>query len=180
VGVQDRTAIPTPARPGCDDPSSPRCFDDWKHVGLAGWVTCATRENDSMYCWGSNAYGARGDGSPADFNNETPEPQPVAGNIRWSSVEGGKRHVCGLDLDDALYCWGSNEAGQRGVSNRENATTPQRVDAPVGWTALALGHLHTCAIRLDRTLWCWGSNAEGQVGINSTEEVIEHPTRVCF
>ena len=78
----------------------------------------------------------------------TPSGDPELGPFKM--VAAGAEHVCGLQADETIICWGNNASGQ--------------VDAPGGeFRAVAAGGDHSCALRADRTVVCWGSNADGQV-----------------
>ena len=46
-------------------------------------------------------------------------PALVSGDAIFSSVALGCAHSCGVTSDDQIYCWGSGERGQLGVT-----TTP--------------------------------------------------------
>jgi alpha-tubulin suppressor-like RCC1 family protein len=182
AGFEPRFAITTPQPAGCYDPTSPTCFHDWVHVGTGDWVTCGIRQNGQLYCWGANTYGGRGTGPPYG-NNEVSDPMRVGPGIQWADVQGGYRHTCGLDMNDKLYCWGSNDKRQVLPIDESFIGTPVQIetDEPLGFTAVAAGRTHTCAIRADRTLWCWGGNDFGQIGAGQPSATpVPRPTRVCF
>ena len=63
-----------------------------------------------MYCWGRNADGELGIGSVVGHLT----PQPVAGSINPTGIEGGERHACATTFDGFAYCWGSNAFGKLG------------------------------------------------------------------
>jgi alpha-tubulin suppressor-like RCC1 family protein len=68
-----------------------------------------------------------------------------------------------------LRCWGTNTAGQLGVSAAiPRSTTPLSVEIPpVSQVALGEG-THACAVLFDGTVSCWGANAQGQLGDGTT------------
>lgn len=88
-------------------------------------------------------------------------PAPVAG--RWSYVTAGTSHVCALDADRQLFCWGDNRYGGTGTGSALWKTdVPTQVAGT--WTAVSAGGLSTCGVRDDSTLWCWGL-ALGATGV---------------
>ena len=78
----------------------------------------------------------------------TSAPEPESGP--FTAVAAGSEHVCGLQDDDTIVCWGNNASGQ--------------VDVPDGeFSAVTSGGEHSCALRTDGTAVCWGSNRWGQI-----------------
>ena len=58
-------------------------------------------------------------------------------------LSGGSYHMCGIDGDGSMHCWGESNRGQ--------------LDAPHGeFTTSASGSAHTCAIETDGSISCWG------------------------
>jgi alpha-tubulin suppressor-like RCC1 family protein len=60
-------------------------------------------------------------------------------------VSAGVAHACGLKIDGAIACWGSN-----GYSK---ATPPSGT-----FTFVSAGYDHTCAVRTEGSVTCWGDN----------------------
>ena len=70
-------------------------------------------------------------------------------SVRFTAVDAGWWHSCGLRVDGSIDCWGSNPFNQ--------------ADAPAGqFSGLAAGAHHSCGLRVDGSIDCWGSNALGQ------------------
>lgn len=89
----------------------------------AGVVSsCASGSAGEIYCWGWNRDGGLGigeaseqrcggvDSVPCELN-----PGRLSGGLHFTSLSLGARSSCGITVDAALYCWGSNEFGQLGV-----------------------------------------------------------------
>ncbi len=70
-----------------------------------------------------------------------PEPKPTT---EYQEVSSGANHVCALDVNGNIDCFGADDQGQ--------ATPPQGT-----FRAVSSGDDHTCAIREDGTLVCWGA-----------------------
>ena len=65
-------------------------------------------------------------------------------SVRFTTIDAGHEHTCGLRADRTVSCWGGNRYGQS--------------DAPDGeFLAVSAGGRHSCAMRTDRTVVCWGS-----------------------
>lgn len=69
--------------------------------------TCAVR-GGSAFCWGDNAAGQLGDGSPDD------RAAPVLALEDVVTLGAGERHTCAARRDGRVFCWGSNAEGQLG------------------------------------------------------------------
>jgi alpha-tubulin suppressor-like RCC1 family protein len=98
--------------------------------------TCGVTQLDQAYCWGSNRrmqLGAAG-GSSCTWIAETFNcsliPIAVGSGIAFEVVAVGNEHTCGLGRDRALYCWGSNGAGQLGDGTTTDQGAPVRVKNP--------------------------------------------------
>lgn len=113
-------------------------------------------------CWGRNAEGQLGLG-----NTDTPVATPPAGMTTQdiSRVYAGRRHTCGTNAAQRLFCWGDGRSGQvgRGLDVFPDVSTPQI--QVVG--LVAAGATHTCAV-VEGEVQCFGSNHCGQIDIGNT------------
>ncbi len=108
-----------------------------------------------LFGWGNDSEGVlgRGDENPMAW----PVPRPVlraAFDLRFKDVSAGQGHACGIDLDDALWCWGRNTNQNLGTASME-----MQLRAPVrvldGVSRVVAGAFATCALR-GGAVWCWG------------------------
>ena len=74
--------------------------------------SCGVASDGSAHCCGWAGTGAIGSGRVEERGYAT--PQPVAGGIRFESVESGAYFHCGRS-GGAGYCWGTSTAGQLGA-----------------------------------------------------------------
>ncbi len=81
-------------------------------------------------------------GSPAVTVN------PVPACNRFTAVDVGARHSCGLRADQTIACWGSND--------HSLATPPDGL-----FKSIETGTSRSCGIRIDNTVSCWGSRNYG-------------------
>ena len=135
--------------------------------------SCALLADETVECWGDNAYGQLGDGS----TTKSLTPIPVAGITTATDIVAGYHHSCALLADETVECWGDNSSGQLGDSSTVSSTTPVSVSGidgiTVHATALAAGYYHNCALLANGQVQCWGYNQDGQLGssIQSTTPV---------
>src|SRR5262249_5110439 len=87
--------------------------------------TCATKLDNSLWCWGDNSYGAVGDGTTTDRHS------PVQILTAVSAVAaGGLRNTWAIKTDKSFWCWGDDEYGQVGDGDDPSAgnkTSPTKV-----------------------------------------------------
>ena len=140
--------------------------------------SCGVTSKGDAYCWGSTAYGQRGNGSTGD-NSRWPSPQPVAGGLTFTIVSSKQNHSCGLTTSGAAYCWGDNRAGQLGIGITDGpehcypsgdacSTVPVAVSGGLTFTSLSVGVRHACGLTSTGAAYCWGFNSVGPLGDGST------------
>ena len=137
---------------------------------------CGLDEDGFLWCWGINDSGQLGIGS-SGYKAHASKPVKV-NESRWLKVSAGEGHTCGIKEDETLWCWGRNEMGQLGNSNKgwsQNETKPVKIDDNI-WKDVTAGEAHTCGIKDDGTLWCWGSNYLKQLG-DSTKKDRSKPAK---
>lgn len=136
--------------------------------------TCAVTVQNAAYCWGDNTYNqlGAGDAAPCGAMVErpcrVPAPVPVAGDLRFAQVSAGRSHTCGLTLDGAAYCWGSNHDGELGdptvpihcVALPAVVACLRDFPVPVGgglrFTQISAGAMHSCGVTATGAAHCWG------------------------
>ncbi|MGM0596566.1 MAG: S8 family serine peptidase, partial [Myxococcota bacterium] len=148
-----------------------------KEISAGGGHTCMIRTlsgDDYVYCWGKNHKGQLGNENTNHQTSQTLVPYFSYWNFSsYHDLALGKEHTCMLaDLWGAslLFCWGSNEYGQLGISGVEYSSEPLLVDYfnNVGEVdSVSAGSYHTCVTQ-DNKAYCWGLNDSGQLGINNT------------
>ena len=144
--------------------------EGWAQVSAGNSVTCAIRDDSSLWCWGENSWGAVGDGSSTNRFTPVPIIPDTELEFGWALVSTKGSSTCAIRDDSTLWCWGNNRNGTVGIgSNADEYRTPQQVGQSstieTGWTDVRAG---SCALREDSSLWCWGANDEGQLGLGDT------------
>ncbi|MFH1809934.1 MAG: RCC1 repeat-containing protein [Pseudomonadota bacterium] len=141
-------------------------------LALAEELTCALRDDATVWCTGDATASALGSGSTG---GATALPQqvlladvdePLQGVV---SMAGRGNTFCAVDDSGGLWCWGSGYYGQlgqgttssapRAVNVRDASAEPMQGIAQVG-----VGGTHACAVGIDGRAWCWGNNQYGQLG----------------
>lgn len=135
--------------------------------------TCALDKVGRVFCWGSNHYRQLGVGSTAGaISGATQVTIPSGSPVRLLS-RGGDTSCVVTDAEE-LFCWGSNQHGQAGVTPESdggvplvfNLVTPTRLlleeeAQPVLdlWGSVA----HMALLAENQSVWTWGSNFFGQL-----------------
>jgi alpha-tubulin suppressor-like RCC1 family protein len=137
-------------------------------------VTCGLGVEGTAYCWGRNDLGQLGDGTR---ENRT-DPTPVVGEITFSGLTVGRRHVCALDAGGEASCWGE-DLGSFGVGReRYSALSPEGSATGLAFGSLSAGLEQTCGIARSGLAWCWGRNLAGQLGNGRSGHPVRTPVRV--
>lgn len=83
----------------------------------------------------------------------------------------GNRHVCTLDAQKNVSCWGENPWGQLGNGTLEAARLPTQTVRFGGAKDVAAGGESTCAIDASGEAWCWGQWRLGEGSAPKPERV---------
>lgn len=129
--------------------------------------TCVLRADGGVKCWGSNAAGQLGNGTPKQ--TFVPGAVDVVGLVSGvTAISAGNFYACALTSGGGVKCWGSNSAGQLGGNEREGGA-PGDV---VGLSGVAAVDVHgsSCALTNGGGVKCWGANNSGQLGNKTTTD----------
>lgn len=96
-------------------------------------------------------------------------PVQVGTEDDWADISAGGRagytaHFVAVKQNGTLWSWSSNQYGQLGLNNTNNANEPTQVGALTNWYKVSAGQLMTLALKTDGTLWSWGENTNQQQG----------------
>jgi len=144
------------------------------NAGVAGttiqsWGISSTTINVTQLTFGSLVSNLQND---AVYQFDVPE-----GFVKDS---GGTNYVgTGYTFDtsaaiDALFSWGYNHRGQRGINAGGNQSSPIQIPGRL-WTGgkgIESGYYgnDNGFVRSDGTLWVWGENEQGRLGQNNTTD----------
>lgn len=148
-----------------------------KQIGAGFRHACAVLDDNTLKCWGQNAYGQLGIGSAT--NQTTPQLVSNLGTgltIKKLSVSG--QSTCLLFTNNKIKCFGFGSMGEIGLGTSNNIGDSAAemgdnlafVDLGTGRTVKDLfGSSGTnCAILDNNTMKCWGRNTGGELGTGDT------------
>jgi alpha-tubulin suppressor-like RCC1 family protein len=99
-------------------------------ISAGGQTGCALLGSGRVACWGSNAYGAVGNGwDTGDAWTPAPVPLPsvVYGLEDATALSTGAGHSCAVVSGGNVRCWGANSSGQLGDATIRHAAVPVTV-----------------------------------------------------
>jgi uncharacterized repeat protein (TIGR01451 family) len=127
------------------------------------------------YVWGLNGDGELGTATTATCSGYLCSPTPLAlsalPNVR--AAAGGDLHTIVATADGSVYTWGSNEAGQLGVTTQQTcygqpcSTIPVQVAGLPTVVEVAAGADDSLALTSSDALYAWGGNSGGDLGIGT-------------
>ena len=87
---------------------------------------CALASDGKSYCWGRNYDGNIGDGTSLNII-QVPTAANTSGVLAGRTLDSmseGKHHVCSLDTEGLVYCWGLGDTGQLGNGASVSQSVP--------------------------------------------------------
>ena len=127
---------------------------DFVSVGMGVRFLCALSVEGAVYCKGAGYNGELGTGvNEAMLDDLT---VPVQGDRVFKSLSVGYYHVCAIDINNDLYCWGDSEYGQVGAGDVQSSNVPVKVGE--NFKQVSAGGEHTCGVTLSNKGFCWGRN----------------------
>ena len=146
-----------------------------QHIASGAWYVAALTDAGALYGWGYNGNRQLG------FTGSAPTPVLITGLAGpFDAVACGNSHTCVLTHDHAVYCFGTNNAGELGngaVGGLALASTATAVanigtlaDYPIAINATGSSGTDeaTCARTLSGAVYCWGANLNGQLANGDT------------
>lgn len=99
------------------------------------------------------------------------QPNTIEGSAGFVGADLGDDHGCVIRGDGKIFCWGSNNLGQLGIST-STTSQPSLANATAVATniyplSLSAGGNHTCAVDTNGSAWCWGQGSSGELGNGS-------------
>lgn len=145
--------------------------------------------NGSVWTFGYNVNGQRGQGSTAPANtfsggSPTIINQSYFNNLPIIDIAAGFHTSCALNSSGNAYCWGLGTAGNLGNGETNNSSLPVAVNMPSGVTFSSIsgarGTNNTSSfagIGSDGNVYTWGSGAGYKLGTGSQNNRLS-PTKI--
>ncbi|BBH53575.1 RCC1 domain-containing protein [Fluviispira sanaruensis] len=138
-----------------------------------------------IYCAGNNSFGQTGQRNFAGNSTELVQ----VNNNKYLEIAAGDSHVCAINLDRKVECWGNNSFGQLSynpilnsyLSNPSPVVHFENPDfAKLNFKSLSLSNYSSCAITTEDISYCFGDNTFGQIGGDPKEGSLEIKNRNGF
>lgn len=140
-----------------------------KDFALGYWHMCAVLEDGRVVCKGQSRNHELGfkENSVSMKSEEFVEVK--LGSFMAESISAGSRHMCALDVNGSVYCWGRNTNGSTAPTTAPSIL-PTKIELGEEAVQVALGEYHSCAVLKSGKVKCWGENSN--LGISNVPEVI--------
>jgi Regulator of chromosome condensation (RCC1) repeat len=141
---------------------------------ITGGRFCATLEDKTVQCWGSNfknvlGYETDGGGRPMSSS-----PHPIPSLTGVTNVSLGGDNGCARVEDGSVYCWGDPALVSAGTDRDggpplDAPVLPTREDLLPPSTSVAVGNGTACVTLGDGGGSCWGRNDNLQLAQRTTD-----------
>jgi alpha-tubulin suppressor-like RCC1 family protein len=133
----------------------------WKQIKSGRAHTIAIKNDGTLWAWGSNTYGQRGDNTGTASILTAVQ---IGTENNWQQIVAGDYHSLAIKNNGTLWAWGQNNLGQLSGGPTANIVVPTQIGTDNNWQQVTTGRQHSTAIKLDGTLWAWGYNGNGAIG----------------
>ena len=139
----DLATLAVAARPAAGLPTAVAQIDTSRATAAEGF-TVVRKSDGTVWSWGYNGEGQRGDGTSGTAASDTPAKVTLpTGAIAVEIAVGGRHALARLQNGD-VYAWGRNASGQLGQGTTTLSGTPLKVTLPRPAVAIAaeIGRAH--------------------------------------
>lgn len=154
-------------------------------VGLFG--VCAMKADRSIYCWGSDLWGQRGDDAAQTADNAAPTRISVLSTTTASALIAGPNSNCMIaESSSGLLCWGRNDNNFLRATSGNIMTVSLATASPfyvassnIPARSFSIGSNFACMLKnSDASIVCGGVNS--MTGIGTTGQVSNAPSGTGF
>jgi alpha-tubulin suppressor-like RCC1 family protein len=143
--------------------------------------SCALSREGEIFCWGAGSAGQLGTEATEDVGTASGPTRPrLKAGLVFRGLALGRSHTCGLTTEGAVYCFGSNDAGQLGLGRpgsigdrpgtMGDAMEPVKLGDGFRAKTIASGDRHVCALSDAGQVKCWGAGAGGELGLEDARD----------
>ena len=158
----------------------------YTQVAVNADTVCALGADKSVYCWGTDLWGQRGDNAAMTANDANPSKVSTTAVVVGLVSSGDTGSFCLITETSGVLCWGRNENNYlRGTAG--NITTPSLLNVSpfyvsgtnVGARGFALGSWFACMLKhANAGLICGGD--DNLSGVGATGRVANVPSGTGF
>jgi alpha-tubulin suppressor-like RCC1 family protein len=144
-------------------------------LGMGNVYRCGQKSDGVIWCWGVDYWGNFGNGQPSAVTDTLVR---AAGGKSYAQAAFGRLHVCGLNSDGSVECWGNGYDGQVGAGIGVDRTTPGPIGGGITFASItsSADADTNCGISTAGRAYCWGNGRIGQLGngtvVSSTDPVL--------
>lgn len=133
-----------------------------KQISASTLHVCALTNDQSIYCWGDNTYGAV---SPTESETFV-KPHSYSGP--YKQVLALEHSTCALSTSGGVNCWGLGDNGVPAVWHMDTS----KVANGKGFRKISASSSGRdgCGLGMDGKGYCWGANEVGQLGNGTVDE----------
>jgi len=128
--------------------------------------TIALKSDGTVWVWGSNLFGAIGNGTAG---GDQLSPVQNTGITGVSQISGGFNFNVALKPDGTVFAWGFNTRGNLGNGTSGAASLIPVQSTITNVVDIKTAGAHTLAKKSDGSIWAWGWNQHGEVGIGTSD-----------
>jgi len=157
-------------------------FDPLMTEVVAGdYASLGVKGDGTVWAWGSNQYGIRGDGATGGAI-ATPVMVPgikasTPSRVGKHALAVGNAFYAVIDQDGQVWTWGANWNGRLGDGTTVDRYIPARVkksanpnDYLTGIVSISAGGGTMAAVDADGAVWTWGAGSNGSLGNGFTAD----------
>ena len=131
--------------------------------------TLGIDEDEKLWSWGYNEYGALGD----DTTTVKLKPTLIMKEKRFIQISAGNGHSLAIDSEGKLWTWGYNYSGQLGDGTTINKLSPVQIKTDTIFTQISAGEGYSLAIDNIGNIWSWGKNSSNELGDGTNTQRLE-------